>query len=208
MSKEGNLTRIIHKDAMSSRYDVKDEYYPHADRGIADYQEHLPGLLPQIDELINHASAVHEGHVLISGLDITCGTSRAAADIMSRFSPHVDMRGNTLVYHPPIPDHSSLPRERIKIGRASRTGIQPGSMDFILDVCGLSHTSPFVEGGAALGLLAPGGFFMTTPHRVNDQIRSEYERLCEIASQRHLIAHTPRYNILDLPVYTFERPRE
>lgn len=208
MSKEGYVTGIFRKDAMSSRYDIDRDYYPHADRGIVDYREHLPGLLPRIDELIDHASAVHEGHVLISGLDITCGTSRAAADIMDRYFPHVDMRGNTLVYHPPIPGHSSLPRERIKIGRASRTGIEPGSVDFILDVCGLSHTSPFAEGGAALGLLAPGGFFMTTPHRVNGQIRSEYEMLSEKASQRRLIAHTPRYNILGLPVYTFERPRE
>lgn len=144
-------------DRQTSMREIRSGIYRlNADRSFLMYQFQIPPLEQIVQSLC-------EQKTLVKGLDVGCGTGRAAAEIMIAH-PALDMQGVTLVYHPPVEYHKFLPRNKIRIAHAGNTGFPNESFDFLIAV-GSFDTSDTLEyeGNAVLQLVAKGGFFIFNP---------------------------------------------
>lgn len=151
-----DLAMRLFMDRLTSKDEIEDNWYPHADRDIDFYRV----MIPPLDTLIRSQLA---RHTPVRGLDAGCGTGRAAFGIQEAY-PDVDMRGVSLVYHPPHSPWESLPREKIKIGRAGHTGYPNKSFDLVIAVGSIDVSDTIVEEGSRiLDLVDSGGVFIFAP---------------------------------------------
>ncbi len=151
-----HVSRLI-SDREVSRGEIQSgAYKENADRSFIAYKMMIPVLEPIILSLVEQKSVV-------KGLDVGCGTGRAAAGIADNY-PSVHMQGVTLIYHPPVGDHRFLPRHKIRIANAGNTHYPERSFDLLLAVGSLDTSDTLeYEGAAVLKLLAKGGFFIFAP---------------------------------------------
>ncbi len=158
---KGNIDRSalalsIAVDREVSRDEIESRYYPHADRDLFSYRR----MIPSLDAVLSFLS---KSGKVIRGLDAGCGTGRAAAEMMEAY-PSLDMRGITLIFHPPVQDHKFLPKEKIKICHAGNTGYSDQSFDFIVAVGSLDTSWTISSGGMGLlNLVAENGYFILSP---------------------------------------------
>jgi|GEM_PF-2450215 len=154
-SEASRFARHIALDRSISREDIDTGIYPHADRGLDTYYEWCPRLKPVLATL---ASALPHPR----GLDVGCGTGRAAAEMMTAYRT-LDMQGVTLTFHPPVTGHTALPRERIHISHAGSKRFSSQRFDLLTAVGSLDVSDTLAEEGPrVLDLVAPGGFFILT----------------------------------------------
>ncbi len=190
------LPHRLHIDRLSSATEIASNFYPHADRDLNLYKEMVPCLHDLLTGLTQTKKEV-------KALDVGCGTGRAAAELMDAY-PGVDMRGITLIFHPPVASHKYLPRSRIKICHAGKTGFPERSFDFIIAVGSLDTSDTiFEEGRAVLRLVNQGGIFILAP-TTHWFLKQEIEKLKNHALENWFF-YSQYTNDYGLPNFIFKR---
>lgn len=171
------LAQTLRADRITSREDIAMGWCSATNRSYEDYR----GLFPLLPAYIQ---ALKSQIGNIRGLDLGCGTGRAAAEIMQAH-PNIDFRGISLVRYPPVPGNLALPKERVKICHAGHTGFPEESFDLILAFRSLEVSHTIVEGGkGALKLLAPKGVFIFLAHIWEEFGEKEVYTLQELAKDQ------------------------
>lgn len=189
------LARKLTSDRDMSERWIQRGYYPHANRGYLDYQLTIPTLKEDVEKLLTTRGKIR-------GLDIGCGTSRAAAMMMHEHGTNLVMEGVTLNYFPPLQGDNVLPREKIKICRAGNTGFPPKSFDLIVAIGSLTTTGTvFSEGIHVLKLVAPGGRLYIAP--IDELLDMDDARALKEYAEDHgfIVSFTPMH-IRDLRFHT------
>lgn len=182
--------------------DIERGSYSHADRDLFFYRALILGLDRIVSDLI-------ELNGKIDVLDVGCGTGRASAELMEKYSPDLDAIGVTLTHHPPIGENKFLPPERVVISSIGNAGFEEDSFHLAYAVGSLdvSHTI-FMEGKTVLPLIKPGGMFVLAP--TSNGFPVDDPEIHELMAHALALGFETdlAYNTISHPCYYFFKPAQ